>query len=465
MRGIATHAVNMTYGDAMKNNSNTKQHPVPYTLPVFYSKYILLNALQEVIDKIIPQSQQITLLFISLDNFKKINFGYGYKIGDQILQKIAHHLQSLIHPNDYIAQIGSQDYVLVSNELQKQQQIITFAQKILDAIKRPTTTTITTTTTASLYLTASIGISISLNYHEDNTVENLLKNAEIAMYQAKSIGGNRYQFDRYIKIIQFQNSLALEQALHTAITNEEFVIYYQPIINVANRQLIGLEALLRWITVDGELKYPETFLSDAEKFQVMDIIGKLVIDASLQQIVKLKQYYSQPLFMSINFSPSQINLEQINYLEEKINTYSLQSNLIRIEITERSLLNQTIHTQHLLQKLHNIGVQLSIDDFGMEYSSLRYLKIFAINNIKIDKLFVEGLPTNIYSTAIVSAILSMASALKIAVTAEGVTNVAQYQFLQRHQCDEAQGFYFSHSLSEIKLLEFIKNITNHTYHE
>jgi len=430
--------------DANLNNPLNQVDPVTG----LSNRNAFIHKLKLAIDASLKKSTSFSVFSIDLDNFKKINFSYDYQVGDQVLREIGTRLLSLLASDDCLARTGGDEYVILSSRIKNKPQIHHFAQSILNKIKERITFNENT-----MHLTGSIGVSVYPQF-ADNTL-GLLREAEVSMYKAKMANGDCYYFGESFGVKQFNEKIQLEDALHRAINNKEFELHYQPILSFKTGEVVALEALLRWRTPDGVLKSPDQFLPALEEFNMMEPIGRLVIDLALHQVVQIKKQVNSSLIMAINFSATQLSPMLVDYLLDKITALKITPRLIRIELTENSILESNKLSQNLIQKLHNSGVQLSIDDFGMEYSSLRYLKIFSIDNLKLDKLFVEGLPKSAYSTAIISAILAMAHALDISVTAEGIETAEQFTFLQSKGCDEAQGFLLSHPLPVDKLIAFL----------
>ena len=407
-----------------------------------------IHKLKLAIEASLNESTPFSVFSIDLDNFKKINFSYDYQVGDHVLREIGTRLLSLLAKDDCLARTGGDEYVILSLRVKSKPQIHHFAQSILNKIKERITFNGNT-----IHLTGSIGVSVYPQF-ADNAL-GLLREAEVSMYKAKMMNGDCYYFGESFGVKEFNDKILLENALHQAIINKEFELHYQPILSFKTGEVVALEALLRWRTADGVLKYPDQFLPALEELNMMEPIGFLVIDLALHQLIQIKKKVKSSVIMAINFSATQLSPLLVDYLLDKITALKITPRLIRIELTENSILESNKLSQNVIQKLHSSGVQLSIDDFGMEYSSLRYLKIFSIDNLKLDKLFVEGLPASAYSTAIISAILAMARALDISVTAEGIETADQFTFLQSNGCDEAQGFLLSHPLPEDKLISFL----------
>jgi diguanylate cyclase (GGDEF)-like protein len=394
---------------------------------------------------------KIAVLAIDLDNFKKINLSYDYETGDQLLNAVASRLRLIVTTHDTVVRIGGEEAVIILTNLAPEQDIINRIGLILDKISE-----IYIIQNKPLYITASIGIGIYPDNGQDATT--ILKSADCALSQVKKHGGNNYQFLEQLNP-DFPQKIDLEYDIHQALKNDEFIMQYQPIINLQTNQLSRFEALVRWRKSPHIIVYPDEFLSDAEEFTLMNPIAKLVIEKVMLQIHRLEANKIKNFNTAINFSASQLNINNINFLKQKIEEYGVLSENLYIELTEKTLIELS-KTYSIFKKLQEMKIKLSLDDFGMGYSSLSYLKNFPVDNLKIDKVFIQGIPHNHIYVSIVSAILALAASLNINVTAEGIENADQLEFLKNNGCHEGQGYFLSKPLFDHELVSYIEKMDN-----
>ena len=419
------------------------------TLTGLPNRSLLFKRINFEISKTRQTNSKIAIVFMGLDNFKKINVSYGHATGDQLLREVATRLRKVTRECDLVTRPGGDENILILSGIPNKKCIEKHIQEILEKIAE-----VYTINARPFYVTASIGISVYPTDGKDAAT--LLKNADIALYNAKALGGNTYQFAPVKKTKLLSNKIKLEHDLRNALKNNEFVLHYQPIFNVITHKVSRLEALIRWKTPTGKLKLPEEFIPLAEEFKLMNPLGEWVIKEALLQCVKLQASNFGFCKMAINLSASQLNSELVHFLKDKIAEYSIPADSLYLELTENSLIKMTENLDLIFQELLNMGIKLSIDDFGIGYSSLHYLKLLCIENLKIDKLFIAETPDNPNSVAIVSAILAIASSLNISVTAEGVETQRQMAFLSEKGCTECQGYYLSKPLTEEQLIPFLK---------
>ncbi|MGB6977271.1 MAG: EAL domain-containing protein [Gammaproteobacteria bacterium] len=389
----------------------------------------------------------VALLYLDLDNFKKVNDTLGYIKGDLLLQEVARRLRRTTRETDSIARFGGDEFAIVLPRGKSKEDIIVIAQKILYVISRPFIIE-----GQEFYLTVSIGISIYPDDGQD--AQTLLRNADMAMYHAKERGKNNYQFcQRNMEIIN-QQKIKLENELHSALKKQEFVLHYQPIVDIKTNKIVSLEALIRWRRYDGRILFPNEFIPLLEQSNLILSIGEWIIQTACQQIKNWKQL--EVMSIAINISVHQLNMHFITAVGKILKTTQLAPIQLVLELTEGTLMQETESNIYILNALKDLGIHLSIDDFGTGYSSLAYLKNFTVDSVKIDKSFVASVPENITSAAIVSAVIAMAHSLNIKTIAEGVETKEQLDFLKKMNCDEYQGFYFSRPLPPDELFALIK---------
>ncbi|GAE27624.1 diguanylate cyclase/phosphodiesterase [Halalkalibacter wakoensis JCM 9140] len=399
----------------------------------------------------IVQGQEIAVLFIDLDRFKIINDNMGHHVGDLLLKEVTTRLKSCLADNDVLFRQGGDEFII-----------------ILTNANRELATAVSTTIVQSLSYPFSINnydiftspsIGISLFPEDGQTVEQLTRNADYAMYQAKKMGRNTFYFYSPPEVDAI-NPLSIEMELHSALERNELELFYQPKVNMKSGKVVGAEALLRWNHPQWGLVSPATFIPIAEESGLIVSIGEWALREACKKNYQLC-LDGYELVISVNLSPRQftkVNLVQT--IEKIIGETGLPPELLELEITESMTANmeQTIDT---LTDLKRIGVKISIDDFGTGFSSLNYLKQFPVDTLKIDQSFVRELSGKA-DEAIVKMIISMAHHLELNVVAEGIETKEQLEFLQQHLCNEGQGFLFSKPVPEGQLINWIEKIENGT---
>jgi diguanylate cyclase (GGDEF)-like protein/PAS domain S-box-containing protein len=382
--------------------------------------------------------KKLALLFLDLDHFKHVNDSLGHAIGDQLLQSAANRLLACVRSSDTVSRQGGDEFVILLSQVMHAEDAGISAEKILAALNTPHQIG-----EHAIYVTASIGI---VTYPEDAVdAETLLKNADFAMYQAKDSGRNNYQFFKSDLNVTAHERQAIESGLRQAVQRDEFVLHYQPQINLATGEVSGVEALLRWRHPLRGLLYPASFMSVAEESGLIVSIGRWVLREGCRQAVAWQNAGLSPTRTAINVSA--VELRAKNFVEgvhEILQETGLDPSFLELELTETFLMRDSTSTAAVLQSLKAMGVQLALDDFGTGYSSLSYMKRFPIDTLKIDQSFVRNLTTDADDASIVNAVINMGSSLHMLVVAEGVETFEQAELLRLQDCPEAQGYYFSH---------------------
>ncbi|MBN2737610.1 MAG: PAS domain S-box protein [Spirochaetales bacterium] len=397
--------------------------------------------------------KKIALLSLDLDNFKHINDSFGHYFGDILLQQAADRLGKISRAQDTVARLGGDEFSIIMQNLDKNQAALKLSDRIIQAFADPFVVN-----DKELYVSVSIGLTFAPN--DGNTIDTLVKNADIALYRAKSSGKNTYAAFTPQMNKEIQMRVTYESLLRKAIHNQEFRLLYQPKVNVKTGRISGMEALIRWERPGGEIISPLDFIPIAEETGLIFSIGEWVLDEACR-VTRDWLKLSPDLSVAVNLSGRQFQDPGIPKLVENIlaNTHFPPANL-NLEITENILMsdiNTSINSMDLFSKM---GIKISLDDFGTGYSSLSYLKKFPINILKIDKSFVSEIPNNHDDMTIARAIISLAKSLNLQLVAEGVETVEQFEFMKQYACEEIQGYLFSKPISagEMKtLLE--KNVT------
>jgi diguanylate cyclase (GGDEF)-like protein len=389
-------------------------------------------------------------LFLDLDRFKIVNDTLGHEAGDQLLQKIATRLRKKLRAVDIIARLGGDEFVILIEEISNPGQVTTVARTVLSTVMKPVTIM-----DQECRVTASIGISI---YPKDGADEqSLMKNADIAMYFAKEEGKNNYQF--YSKGIKTQSieRLSIETNLRQALKRKEFYLYYQAKIDFRTGTITGVEALLRWQNPSLGSVSPVQFIPVAEETGLIVPIGRWVLKTACAQNAAWQRQGLPPICMAVNLSLRQLTDEGLlDDIRTALKDADLAPNLLELEITESMMMHDPERMIRVLSGIKDIGVRLAIDDFGTGYSSLAQVKHFPIDTIKVDRSFIRNIPNNSEDKAITEAIITMGKTLSLTVVAEGVETQEQIEFLQKHACDEMQGYYFSKPVTPDQFTDLLR---------
>lgn len=394
--------------------------------------------------------RSLAVLFIDLDRFKNINDTLGHESGDRVLKEVAQRLQGCLRGSDTVGRLGGDEFVVLIEELPEPLHVAAVAQKILAAVVRPYIAG-----EHEFHLTASIGISTYPYDSED--MPGLLKNADIAMYRAKEQGKNNYQFYSAPMNVHTIERLALESDLRRALERDEFVLHYQPKVDIRSGRITGMEALLRWQRPGRGLVAPAEFIPLAEDTGLIVPIGAWVLKAACTWNRALRELKLPPLRVAVNLSARQFTHEDLlQDIAAVLEESGLDPAALELELTESMVMHDPERAAKLLRSLKDMGIHLSIDDFGMGYSSLTYLKRFPLDCLKIDRSFIRDVPGDVDDAAITRAIVAMAHSLRLKVVAEGVETDEQLGFLRELGCDEMQGYHFSRPLPQEAFLRLLQ---------
>ncbi|ACD17027.1 putative bifunctional diguanylate cyclase/phosphodiesterase [Paraburkholderia phytofirmans] len=378
----------------------------------------------------------VAVLFVDLDGFKKVNDTAGHEAGDSLLCSVAERLSACIAPEDTLARVGGDEFVIVISAYENSGHLIGLARRVLDMIAVPFAVA-----DNEYYLGASIGIS---RFPEDGQdVATLMRNADSAMYHAKQRGRNNFQFFTAELNQHLQRRFTIEQSLRRALAGNELSLVYQPIVDSHDGRTIGAEALLRWYNSELGNVSPGEFIPVAEDAGLIVEIGDFVLARACEQVAQWRRTLAPELIVAVNLSPRQFNDGLVERIERCLAQSGLEPTALELEITERLLMSDSETVLPMLSALNAMGVRISVDDFGTGYSSLSYLKRFPLHNLKIDRSFVAGLPDHRDSIAITQAVVAMAHSLGMNVTAEGVETAEQAAFLRAIDCDKQQGYLYS----------------------
>lgn len=383
----------------------------------------------------------LAVLFLDLDRFKIINDSLGHSVGDWLLKVVSKRLNTFNRDDCIVARMGGDEFIILLTDISHPDEVKTLAQNILDVFQVPFTYD-----DLELHVTVSIGVSI---YPKDGLdVITLMKHADIAMYKSKDKGGNSCQFYDPSMNAQAHEQLILENSLRRALEREEFVVHYQPQVNINTGQIVGVEALVRWQHPDLGLLYPDKFISLAEKTGLIVPIGEWVMRTACRKNKEWQDKGYPAVRVAVNLSTHQfLQMNLVKTVSDILEETGLDPQWLEMEITESIAMYNEDFIINMLDQLRKLGVCISLDDFGSGYSSLSYLRRFPINRIKIDKSFIFDLSNNADDRAIVLAAIAMAKNLRLKVIAEGVETNEQLNFLKEKFCDEAQGFLFSKAVT------------------
>lgn len=383
---------------------------------------------------------RLGLLFIDLDHFKNINDSLGHSAGDLLLCEVADRLSDGLRASDMVSRQGGDEFILLVDNLRRTEDLAAIADKLIERISQPFDIE-----GHHLLLTPSIGITV---YPDDGaSIEELIRNADAAMYHAKENGRNNYQFFRREMSAGALARLSLESAMRKGLERGEFELHYQPQVSLSDGRISGVEALLRWRHPERGLLPPGEFIHIAEQSGFIVELGDWVIDEACRQAAAWDRQGHEPLRMAVNISGMQFRRGHLGQVvAEALEASGLPADRLELELTESVLMRYSQTTRSLLNQLHHLGVRLAVDDFGTGYSSLSYLKRFRVDRLKIDQSFIGELDVHPDDEAIARAVIQMARALRLEVVAEGVERETQLAFLRAEGCDAVQGYLFSRAL-------------------
>lgn len=412
--------------------------------------------LQDKIEQAITTSHNnktsFAVLFFDLDRFKLINDSLGHEAGDALLREISLRLQAELRENDTLARLGGDEFVLVATELaptEERNSATVIANLILNTIKKPITIH-----DRNIIVTASIGICL---FPRDATkIDDLLKNADTAMYRAKEFGADQFRFYSAEMNKECLENLNLETELHHAIKHNEFCLYYQPSYDATTCTINVVEALLRWNHPTKGLMLPIDFIAHAEKIGILPHIGEWVLRESCQQA---KTWLDQGLETRISVNITSQQLRQFNFVEivkNILDDIKLPPHLLELELSESIIINNT-NIINIINSLKNLGLQISINDFGIGYSNLDHLKKIKFDRLKLNRSLIENIALNKSDEVIVHAVIAMARSLHLEILAEGIQNQTQLDFLKKQNCDSLQGLYCLQPLSSIDVKHLLQD--------
>jgi diguanylate cyclase (GGDEF)-like protein len=379
----------------------------------------------------------VGLIFMDLDRFKNVNDTLGHQYGDALLQQVAERLSARLRESDTVARMGGDEFMIIVEDVQHPEQISETAARVLGAVAAPMQLD-----GRDVMVSASLGITI---YPTDGSdPDRLIKNADTAMYRAKEMGRNNYQYFTEDMNVKAMERLELEQELRLALQHNEFLLYYQPRVDMQTSRITGVEALLRWQHPQHGLVLPGRFISILEETALIVPVGEWVLRTACWQLRQWLDKGGPRIKMAINISARQFqDKELVQKLKQALQETAVPAELIEIEITESLLMENLQTAVQVLQEFHRLGVLIAVDDFGTGYSSLNYLLQFPLDYIKIDQSFIAGVPGDANACAITKAVIALGTSMGLKLTAEGVETQAQADFVRAQGCDEGQGYLFA----------------------
>jgi len=420
------------------------------TLTDLPNRNLFNNRLNQMLDMAKRTKQSVALMFLDLDHFKSVNDSLGHAVGDDLLQAVAKRLVACVRSQDTVARLGGDEFALIQVGLNLPADAYVQANRILSALGEPFEIG-----SHKLFSGGSIGITVYPGDAQD--AEQLQKNADLAMYQAKEEQRNTFRFFDAELNASVQRRLFLEQELRSALNSGQLMVHYQPKIQMRDRKVAGAEALIRWRHPDQGMISPAEFIPVAERTGTISQIGEWTMYEACRQFRDWQAKGHPKMIVAINLSPVQFKDRNIPAMvREILEDTKLDPSCLELEITETAVMRDIANAIEVLKELHDVGVSLSIDDFGTGYSSLSYLRQLPVNRIKIDRSFVSELDQYDAAAAIARAVVMLGKSLNLAVVAEGIENQEQLDYLRDLDCDEAQGHFYSQPLSPKDFDRFVR---------
>ncbi len=417
------------------------------------------DALNKAIMHVKRSNTTLAVMFLDIDHFKFINDQYGHDIGDLLLQKISHKLSNILRECDLISRMGGDEFAIILQDIPAKINVLNVAQKILNSVSEPLELN---------SIKVEVSTSIGIAFYDPNSmnIDDLLKAADTAMYEAKSEGRNNFQFFAKQMQDKAEQIQRVQMLLSKAISNNELTVLYQPKISLLQKKMVGCEALIRWFPEEGDMLSPDIFIPIAEQTGQIIELGDWILNNVFQQISYWQTLpYFKGMVTAINVSVRQLGTSEFREkLVKAINKHGIKPEYIEIEVTETATFDDHKIFFSELEKIHNLGVKISIDDFGTGHSSLDYLRKMPVDVIKIDRSFIQDIGKDVQDEELIRTILAISKTMSIQVIAEGVETVEQLIFLEENQVDDIQGYYFSEPL-QAQALSDVFNSNDNIYKE
>lgn len=405
--------------------------------------------LREALDQSRQSGRQLAIVFLDLDGLKVINHTFGHAMGDLLLQEVAKRLTECVDPNGVLARLGGDEF-LIFKEIENAEQVEALSRRIIETLHMPFSCE-----DEELHVITHVGVSLFPK--DGERLETLLRNADTALYRAKEEGKNNYQIYTPEMSTEAEKRVILENSFRRALKRKEFVVYYQPQLDLATGQIVGMEALVRWQNPEFGLVAPLEFIPIAEKTGLIIPMGEWVLQEACRQNKVWQEAGFPKLCVAVNLSARQFQQQDmVKNIARILSDTHLEPEYLELEITESYAMQNADFTIGVLRDLKKMGVRVSIDDFGTGYSSLSYLKQFPIDTLKIDRSFVRDLSAVTSDAAIADAVIALAHSLKLLVVAEGVETPEQLAILRRHRCDRMQGYLFSPPVPSEKFEQLLR---------
>ena len=415
------------------------------------NRVLFMDRLEQALRNARRKKSIVAVLFIDLDHFKEVNDSFGHSVGDKLLKNISALLESSVRETDTVARLGGDEFTVLIEDIKNENTIIDLIQKIMHKLKE-----VQMIDAYQFYISCSIGISL---YPQNaSTSEEMLQNADAAMYRAKDEGRNTYQFYTQDMTQRAYERVTLETKLREAIAAQAFEVFFQPQIDIPNNRIIGMEALVRWIEDGKIVATPNMFIPLAEDTRLIIDLDRFVMRSAMKQFAQWIRDGYDPGVLSLNMSMIHLNHgDFIQTLMGMLRETGLSEKHIELEVTETQIMKNPEQTIEILLQIKDLGFSIAVDDFGTGHSSLSYLKKLPINRIKIDQSFVRDIPDDKDDMELTRAIIAMAINLNLDVIAEGVETQEQAEFLQEHGCNEAQGYFYSKPLPYTEITKLLKH--------
>ncbi|MCT8985360.1 EAL domain-containing protein [Shewanella phaeophyticola] len=406
------------------------------------NRLLSLERLAQMLSQGKHDNSQVAVLFLDLDDFKKVNDTLGHSVGDELLIQAATRLQNTIRSDDVVGRLGGDEFIILLSDIHQPTDIEIAANKLLQQFYLPFQL-------EKRELVSTISIGIALYPNDSVDAKELLRQADSAMYHSKEQGRNTYTFFTHKMNNDMHRRLQLEESLRNALKNNELEVYFQPLVDIRNRNIIGAEALLRWHNPELGNVTPDEFIPIAEQTGLIISIGQFVLENAFSAAYHWQMYYNRQFKIAINVSPKQFRENKfVDMLTATLSQYDIQPSSVELEITEGVLLSGDQIINNNLTAINNIGVSISMDDFGTGYSSLSYLRSYPFDTLKVDKSFINDITVDPGDLELVSAAIAMSHGLNLRVVAEGIETEEQYQLLNALKCDYGQGYLFSKPLPQ-----------------
>ena len=444
------HKKLLKYYKIIKENEEKLNHLAYFdTLTELPNRKMILDRLDLLVRLSSKISSPFAVVFIDLDNFKKINDTLGHHSGDLLILSVASRLNSLVHPSDLLGRLGGDEFALVIQQNLSEEETLAYVEKLRNSLEK-----VFLVEESEILIRASFGISM---FPKDGTSRiDLIKCADTAMYKAKEMGKNGICFFREEMQSEILRKIDFEKKLISAFNNEEFFLVFQPQFVISSGKLRGFEALIRWQSPDWGMMSPLKFMPLVEEMGLIVPLGEWILRTACQKFKHMVDHHQiEDAIISVNISVAQLEAPDfVPMVSHILQECGLKANCLEIEITESVLIKSFEHAIQILKQLKALGILIALDDFGTGYSSLRYLQLLPIDTLKIDKSFVDNIDNPDENKQIVGSIISLVQRIGVSVVAEGVESETQLDYLRSAHCDNVQGFLLGHPLNDIEVEAF-----------